>query len=118
MTKFKLLEARKRKNRSQDFMAKALCMDVSNYSRRENGQIKTNIEEWQKIANILEVPLEQIYESDDQSYFINHNQSDGYGYTIFGNTTNEAPPYLIKYIEKLEEENKFLKEENQKLKNI
>lgn len=42
MVKFKLLEARKRKNFTQEYIADTLCMDVSNYSRRENGQIKIN----------------------------------------------------------------------------
>jgi transcriptional regulator with XRE-family HTH domain len=117
MIKFKLLEVRKRRNISQEQMAKALSMDVSGYSRRENGQIKISIDEWGRMANELKVPIEQIYESDDQSFFINQDNSNGASNTVFGNTQNEAPSYIHKYIEKLEEENQYLKEENQLLKN-
>ncbi|WP_294301837.1 hypothetical protein [uncultured Chryseobacterium sp.] len=38
MEKTKLVEARKRRNISQERMADILCMDVFNYNRREKPQ--------------------------------------------------------------------------------
>lgn len=88
-------------------------MDVSNYSRRENDQIKIDIKEWQKLAEVLDVPLEQIYETDDHSFLI----AQGLGNNLFSNnTTNQILHYLQKYIEKLEIEIKDLKEELTHLK--
>ena len=92
-------------------------MDVSSYSRRENGQIKISNKEWQKISEILEVPLEDIYESEDNMILIFNDNSSGdgnsnsHGYNI----TNYTLPQSIldtqkKYIEKLEEEVQILKE--------
>jgi len=70
MEKIKLLEARKSKRYSQSQMAEKLNMDVSCYNRRESGQIKIHITEWEKLAKILEVPLDEIYESEDSQSFI------------------------------------------------
>ena len=45
MEKIKLTEARKRKGFSQSHIAEQLCMDVSNYNRREKGQAKITAKE-------------------------------------------------------------------------
>ena len=64
MKKQKLINTRLSKNLSQRFIADKLFMDVSNYSRRESGIKKISNKEWEKIAQILEVPIQDIYESD------------------------------------------------------
>lgn len=66
MYKSKLIKMRRKLGFTQDRMAEALCMDVSCYCRRESGQIKIPAEQWLKIAKILGVSLEEIYESDDE----------------------------------------------------
>lgn len=53
MRKQKLIEARKRKNLSQESIANALHIDVSNYNRREKGEIKITTEQWQKLSKVL-----------------------------------------------------------------
>jgi hypothetical protein len=99
-------------------MAGTLCIDVSCYNRREKGQIKISNQEWQKLAEILEVPLENIYESEESAIFIyNDNNSFGNGNIV----TNYTIPQSVldsqkKYIEKLEEEVRNLKEEIRLLK--
>lgn len=45
-------------------------MDVSNYQRRESGEKSISMDEWHKLAEFLEVPVSDIYESDDQQTFI------------------------------------------------
>lgn len=111
--KFKLLEARKRKKYTQKYMSKILCMDISNYSRRENGQIKISTKEWKKIAEILEVPVEQIYEANDFHY--NSETSLKKKHDTVANASpennNEIPIYLQNYIEKLGQEVQQLKNE-------
>ena len=110
MQKTKLASARKSKNFSQEYMANALCIDVSNYSRREKGQIKIAPAEWEKISTVLEVPLESIYETDENMMFVYNDQSSGNS----GNHFYSVPQYLLdtqkKYLEQLEAENQALKD--------
>ncbi|CAM3996141.1 MULTISPECIES: helix-turn-helix transcriptional regulator [Flavobacterium] len=112
MEKTKLIESRKRKGLSQQQMAEHLCMDVSNYNRREKGQIKIHTNEWEKIASLLEVAVEEIYENEDANFFVFRDNSKG---TYLGtNHIYSIPDHLLesqrKYIAKLEEEIKELKE--------
>jgi len=113
MIKSKLTKARNRRGLSQEYMADLLNMDVSNYSRRESGQIKISAEQWQILAKELAVPLEDIYEADENLIFIFNDNSTGYGY---GNTvTNYSLPQDIlelykKHISVLEQEIYYLKE--------
>jgi len=93
-------------------------MDVSNYSRRENGLTKIAIYQWEKLAQILETPLEDIFEPDDKQVFIcNDNSTVQYQGT---NVIYSVPEHLLetqkKFIERLENEIRELRQENQTLK--
>jgi len=56
MKKNKLIEMRELKGFSQPEIAEKLNMDVSSYCRRENGKTKITIKQWEKLANIFNVP--------------------------------------------------------------
>ena len=116
MEKTKLIERRKAKGFSQNMLAEKLCIDVSNYNRRERGFVKISLREWEKIADTLQVPIEDIYESDDNQVFICRDSS-----TVHYQGTNRiysVPEYLLesqrKYIEKLEAEIRELREKQGK----
>ncbi|GHT61481.1 hypothetical protein FACS189451_03600 [Bacteroidia bacterium] len=118
MEKFKLIEKRKTNGFSQSVIAEKLCMDVSNYNRRERGQVRISLREWEKLADILQVPIEEIYESDDTQVFICRDSS-----TVHYQGTNNiysVPEYLLdtqrKYIERLENEIRELRDEFEKQK--
>jgi len=92
-------------------MADLLNMDVSNYSRRESGQIKISAEQWQILAKELNVPLEDIYETDENLIFIFNDNSTGNGNIV----TNYSLPQDVlelykKHINALEQETYYLKE--------
>ena len=113
MEKTKLIDVRTRKNMSQKKMADILCIDVSNYNRREKGTAKISMQEWQKMAETLEVPLQDIYENDDSTVIIFNDNSTGTGYGV-GVVNNYNIPLSVwetqrKYIEKLEAEIEELK---------
>ena len=115
--KNKLIEARNNRRYSQDYLAAELKIDVSNYSRKETGKVKISSFEWEKLSKILEIPLEDIYESDESMIFIFNDNATGNGNIV----TNYSLPQSIwdaqkKYMEKLEEENNYLKEEINMLK--
>ncbi len=61
MIKKKLVQARKQKGFTQKDIAEILCMGVSNYSRKEKGILSMRNEEWEKIAEFLGVPVEEIH---------------------------------------------------------
>ena len=112
MEKNKLITTRKAKGFSQSVIAEKLCMDVSNYNRREKGQVKISLKEWEKLADILQEPIESIYESDENQLLIFSRDSS----TIHYQGTNHIyslPEYLLetqrKYIEILENEIRELK---------
>ncbi|MDR3218234.1 MAG: helix-turn-helix transcriptional regulator [Dysgonamonadaceae bacterium] len=113
MEKNRLIGRRKANGFSQSMVAEKLCMDVSNYNRREKGQVKISLREWEKLADILQVPIEEIYESDDTQVFICRDSS-----TVHYQGTNNiysVPEYLLdtqrKYIEILENEIRELRTE-------
>lgn len=106
MEKVKLVEARKAKGYSQNKIAEELCMDVSNYNRREKGQAKISNSEWEKLSKILEIPVEDIYESEESNFFVFKDNS--IGNYLGTNHIYSIPEYMLesqrKYISKLEEE--------------
>lgn len=111
MEKQKLIETRKKRGYSQEQMAKHLHMDVSNYNRREKGQAKITSTEWEKLASILDVSVEEIFESEESNFFVFRDNSTG---NYLGNKhIYSIPEFLLesqrKYIAKLEEENAELK---------
>ena len=111
MEKIKLIEARKSKGLSQQQLAEKLCMDVSNYNRREKGQSKISHSEWEKLSKILNVPVEEIYENEEANLFVFKDSS--IGNYLGTNHIYSVPEYLLetqrKYITKLEEEINGLK---------
>ncbi|NML70018.1 helix-turn-helix transcriptional regulator [Chryseobacterium sp. RP-3-3] len=64
MKKEKLMQLRKEKGYTQQQMADVIATDVSNYNRRESGEVKMLRREWDKIARFLDVPVMEIYEGD------------------------------------------------------
>ena len=116
MEKVKLIKKRQESNMPQKTIAERLCMDVSSYNRREKGQVKISLQEWEKLAKILNVPMDEIYESEDNQIFICNDSS-----TVHYQGTNNiysVPEHLLetqrKYIAILENEILELKMMNQK----
>ncbi|SDL98435.1 helix-turn-helix transcriptional regulator [Chryseobacterium taihuense] len=118
MKKIKLIETRKRKGITQKKIADVLCMDVSNYNRREKGMAKISMQQWKKIAEVLEIPLEDIYEADENLIFIFNDNSTGNDNFVSNNYNIPLSVWETqkKYIDKLEAENETLKTEVEKLR--
>jgi transcriptional regulator with XRE-family HTH domain len=117
MEKEKLRELRKKMQVSQKEMADILCIDVSNYNKREKGICKITSSEWQLLAKKLNVTVDDIYEDDDFGFYKNNNKNGIIGNNNNYNATNETVIITLnKYISKLEVENTTLKTENSSLK--
>jgi transcriptional regulator with XRE-family HTH domain len=116
MEKTKLIQMRKFKGFSQQQIADQLCMGTTTYHRRENRLIEINIEEKEKKKKILNVPLKEIFESDEKQLFMFRDNAIGnYNGTnhisIMSESLIETQQELII---KLEEENKELKRQLEK----
>jgi len=113
MIKQKLIDKRKERNLTQEEFAYRLGIETSNYSRRENGITKISKKEWDKMAKLLDTTLDEIYEPEDGVYVINNENANGnFGNNNTYNNFNEfAFETMKKYIQKLEEENAFQKQE-------
>ncbi|UZT98627.1 helix-turn-helix transcriptional regulator [Chryseobacterium fluminis] len=116
MQKEKLRSVRKRKGYTQQQIADVLATDVSNYCRKESGDVKIIHEEWAKIADFLNVPLEEIYEEEGALTVINNNNSTfndspGSGASAGGQNTNTFNNEMsIEMIKNLQEYITLLKE--------
>ncbi|MBW7675222.1 helix-turn-helix domain-containing protein [Chryseobacterium chendengshani] len=62
MKKEKLIIARKAKKISQNDIAIYLKISQTQYQKRESGKIKMTDLEWQRISNLLDVGVGEIYE--------------------------------------------------------
>ena len=106
--KEKLIEMRKERCLSQKDMAERLNMDISGYCKRENGQTKMSLNQWAKSAQILDVPLEDIYEPDDtQSVTFNDSTLGNFcainNNSVSMNVSEAFIEILLKYIIRLDE---------------
>ena len=120
MTMEKLRTLRKQKGYTQQQIADILATDVSNYSRKESGDVKIFDDEWEKLAKALDVSVDDIRE--DKNSLIQHNDQPTLNdnSSINYNQYCNIPEYLLEnqqeYINLLKEQIKTLKEENEKLK--
>lgn len=127
MIQEKLKNLRKQKGVTQEKMAKIISTDPSNYSRKERGETKIYDEEWEKMAEALNVPIEDIREETSKGFsfqyensnFHDHSGSNINYYSIpdaVMNNLQDFISFLKEQIQELKEENKELKEENKNLK--
>ena len=92
-------------------MADLIGMTQSNYSRREKGMTKISAQEWGKIAKVLDLKIEDIYEAD------NHHITDAT--TSKENNSSKdhyfnVPDFVMEHIELLKDEIRTLKEKLKK----
>jgi transcriptional regulator with XRE-family HTH domain len=114
MIKEKLIKTRKQRGYTQQQLADKLSMNKSNYNRREKGEINVSNVEWEKISEVLDVPIEDVYQANEGQVLIFKDNSDCNN-NSFGNNnqTYSIPEFILenqkKYIEKLEKEIEELK---------
>ena len=121
MQKEKLRLIRKQKGYTQQQVADYIATDVSNYSRKESGDVRIIQDEWDKLARFLEVPVEDIYEEETAAVVVNNDhpvfndRSSSAGVITNQNNYDNIPGAVIEnlqgYIALLKEENAKLKEE-------
>lgn len=124
MTMEKLRTLRKQKGYTQQQIADIIATDVSNYSRKENGDVRIYDDEWEKLAKALDVSVDDIKEErnaqNNQNTTLNDSSSFNDNASINYNQFCNIPNYLLEnqqeYIKLLKEQIEVLKAENAKLK--
>nr|WP_315033611.1 helix-turn-helix transcriptional regulator [uncultured Chryseobacterium sp.] len=118
----KLRNIRKQRGYTQEYMSKIISTDVSNYSRKESGDVKIYDDEWEKFAAALNVSIEDIKEEKPISIIHNShdnttfNDNAGSYFNHFHSIPDSIVENLQDYIKVLKEQVETLKEENRKLK--
>ncbi|WP_374465636.1 helix-turn-helix transcriptional regulator [Chryseobacterium sp.] len=121
MTKDKLKKTRTEKGFSQQDVAKYLNINQTGYSRKENGTIPVTDDEWERLAKLLNVEVEEIKEDDSQKS-INQNFEGitDSNYIGSNNIYYNVPEFILNslndYIDILKKENQQLKDEIEQLK--
>ena len=113
----KLKEARISKGYSQGKFSEVIAMEQTTYSRKERGKSSITEDEWDRFANALDVPKEEIKETNNPFSLKNENctfnaNSIGIQYVSIPQNVFDI---IIKYNTKLKEENATLKCELQLL---
>jgi len=94
-------------------MSEILCMGISNYSRKEKGILSMRNDEWEKIAEYLGIPVEEIYKQEEKQIFICKDQAVGISVNNWTNNVYNIPEHILeiqrKYIKMLEAEIEELK---------
>lgn len=107
----KIRNLREMKGFSQEFMAIQLDISQKTYGRLENGEAKLHIQRLFDIAKILEMDIYQLLSIENCNNITPEKDKNTH---IKGNLIDFDPAkninYSEKYIQHLEDENRFLKE--------
>ena len=112
MIKNKLIRARKEKKFSQQDVAEFLSISQTQYLRKEKGEIGITEQEWDKIAKLLNVEVEEIKEEENKN-ISQHIENVTGSYIGSNNNYCNVPKFLLEnqkeYIELLKKEIESLK---------
>lgn len=121
MVKEKLIKVRKEKKFSQQDIAEHLNISQSQYQRKEKGEMGITESEWERIAKLLEIDVEEIKENSEVSNVMNNFDNSSGNYIGNNNNYCNIPEYILEsqkdYINLLKEENQRLKEKITRLEN-
>jgi len=119
MIKEKLRSTRITKGFTQQRIAEAIQTTKSNYCRKENGEVKINHIEWQKLESILSVSYEDIYEEEEAKTLINvENHAIRQNLRTYNHCSmhENMIKHIMDYLNFLKDENEKLKDEIKVLK--
>ncbi|WP_308006516.1 helix-turn-helix transcriptional regulator [Chryseobacterium mucoviscidosis] len=113
MIKEKLIKARKERNFSQQDIAEHLKISQTHYLRKEKGEVEIKDEEWERIAKLLDVEVDDIKQSEKENSIHQNFENNSGNYIGSNNIYCNVPEYLL---ENQQEYISLLKKEIQELK--
>lgn len=113
-TYLKILEVLRKKHISQKYLAEKIKIKPSSLSRMLSGKYKVKLENLEKIAKFLDMPVSFFLNSNDNIY--NIGQQDNYQQINENLSLYKEVDSIKKEIDLLKKENALLKKETLKLK--
>lgn len=113
MVKEKLIKARKERNFSQQDITEHLKISQTHYLRKEKGEVEIKDEEWERIAKLLDVEVDDIKQSEKENSIHQNFENNSGNYIGSNNIYCNVPEYLL---ENQQEYISLLKKEVQELK--
>jgi transcriptional regulator with XRE-family HTH domain len=86
------------KNITQDFLAKKLGFTQKAYSKIENNETKLNVDVLQRVAQILEVPIETFFNNSQQHILNDFSNRSGGDNVIYKNNSTEKIEELYSHL--------------------
>jgi transcriptional regulator with XRE-family HTH domain len=113
-TSLKIKKYRELKNYTQEYMAEKLDISQNTYSKIENGGIKLTVDRLKQISDILETPVEEMINGENQVFnFHNSNIEKFYGYIESLHEDNKE--LTMTTIKILNDQLTYLQKENERL---
>jgi hypothetical protein len=113
-TPLKIKKYRELKNYTQEYMAEKLDISQNTYSKIENGGIKLTVDRLKQISDILETPVEELINAENQVFnFHNSNIEKFYGYIESLHEDNKE--LTMTTIKILNDQLTYLQKENERL---
>jgi transcriptional regulator with XRE-family HTH domain len=110
----RIKKIREFRNFTQQYMADQLDISQNAYSKIENGTTKITIDRLEKIANLLNVPLETILSHETQTLNFENNTFNKF-YAHIENLHEENKEILLQQIEFQKQQLIFLQQQNETL---
>jgi transcriptional regulator with XRE-family HTH domain len=115
MIKEKLQDTRLKRGLSQEELADLIGMTQPSYSRKENGIKNITDAEWNKIAKVLKVEVQEIKEDSQPNIVYKNIRGNSFNFGTINNS-NEIE-LVLELVESLKLEKNSLIVENKSLKN-
>ena len=100
----RLKKVRLEKNYSQDYLAKKLGITQKAYSKIENNETKLNVDVLQRLTEILEVPIESFFRTNNQPSLNDFNTRNGGDNVIYKTGNNEKTDELYNKLLQLKDD--------------
>jgi transcriptional regulator with XRE-family HTH domain len=110
----KIRRLRELRNYTQEYMATRLDINQNTYSRYEKGEIEPKLERLKTIAEVLEVPTEELLRPDPIVIQVSHNEVANGG-NLVHHHSNVPRDLFEKLADRYEERVKELERMNQRL---
>ncbi len=107
----KLTKYRELRDLTKEAMADRLGVSPNTYGRYEKGEFEPKVDQWEKIAEILNVPVEELLKTEP----IVINMTNSHGPNVSGTNNNNFPTELLgKFTEQFESRIAALEGSNQR----
>jgi len=108
----RIKKAREEKNYSQQYLAQQLGISQKAYSKIENSQTNLTVSHLDKIAQVLEMSVNQLLDTEGKAVYNNYNTHNGEGIVIKKESSEKLNDLYERMIKSQSDEIAYLKSHN------